>query len=98
MTVRMDAAQKAQFDNLCEQFGMSANTAINVFVKAVIRNNAIPFYIEGKEKSDARAKVLENFRRARERAEKSTAPEMTLEEINAEIEAVRKAKTEEVAV
>ena len=29
MTVRMDNQQKAQFDKLCEQFGMSANTAIN---------------------------------------------------------------------
>ena len=37
MTVRMDAQQKAMFDSLCEQFGMSANTAINIFVKAVIR-------------------------------------------------------------
>ena len=26
MTVRMDNQQKAQFDKLCEQFGMSANT------------------------------------------------------------------------
>ena len=25
MTVRMDNQQKAQFDKLCEQFGMSAN-------------------------------------------------------------------------
>ena len=34
MTVRMDNQQKAQFDKLCEQFGMSANTAINIFAKA----------------------------------------------------------------
>ena len=40
MTVRMDNQQKAQFDKLCEQFGMSANTAINIFVKAVIRANS----------------------------------------------------------
>lgn len=41
MTVRMDNQQKAQFDKLCEQFGMSANTAINIFVKAVIRSKSI---------------------------------------------------------
>ena len=39
-TVRMDNQQKAQFDKLCEQFGMSANTAINIFVKAVIRSKS----------------------------------------------------------
>ncbi len=36
MTVRLDNQQKAIFDELCAQFGMSANTAINIFVKAVI--------------------------------------------------------------
>ena len=48
MTVRMDNQQKAQFDKLCEQFGMSANTAINIFVKAVIRSKSIPFSIQAK--------------------------------------------------
>ena len=38
MTVRLDNKQKAIFDELCAQFGMSANTAINIFVKAVIRS------------------------------------------------------------
>ena len=33
MTVRLDNQQKAIFDELCAQFGMSANTAINIFVK-----------------------------------------------------------------
>ena len=47
-TVRMDKQQKAQFDKLCEQFGMSANTAINIFVKAVIRSKSIPFSIQAK--------------------------------------------------
>ena len=48
MTVRIDSEQKAMFDNLCEQFGMSANAAINVFVKAVIRTRSIPFAIKAK--------------------------------------------------
>lgn len=40
MTVRLDNKQKAIFDELCAQFGMSANTAINIFVKAVIRSKS----------------------------------------------------------
>ena len=51
MTVRMDNQQKAQFDKLCEQFGMSANTAINIFVKAVIRSKSIPFSIQAKNEA-----------------------------------------------
>lgn len=45
MTVRIDSQMKAQFDSLCEQFGMSANTAINIFVNAVVRSKSIPFPI-----------------------------------------------------
>ena len=49
MTVRMDSQQKIQFEKLCEEFGISANTAINVFVKAVIRTKSIPFTIKAEE-------------------------------------------------
>ena len=45
MTVRLDSVQKAKFDQLCEQFGMSANTAINIFVRTVVRSRSIPFTI-----------------------------------------------------
>lgn len=45
MTVRLDKEQKMQFDQLCSDFGMSANTAINIFVNAVIRTGSIPFKI-----------------------------------------------------
>ena len=52
ITVRIDKQQKAQFDKLCEQFGMSANTAINIFVKAVIRSKSIPFSIQAKNEEE----------------------------------------------
>ena len=45
MTVRIDKEQKILFDQLCSDFGMSANTAINIFVNAVIRTGSIPFRI-----------------------------------------------------
>lgn len=93
MTVRMDAQQKIQFDRLCEQFGMSANTAINIFVKAVIRSKSIPFSIKVKEE-DATAKALEAFQLIRSAAENSQTPELTLDEINAEIKEVRQLKKE----
>lgn len=92
MTVRMDTQQKAQFDRLCEEFGMSANTAINVFVRAVIRTNSIPFSIVSRKDDELVGKAHEAFRRIRNRAEGSTEPEMSLDEINAEIAVVRQAK------
>ena len=36
MTVRMDSQLKQSFDALCSQFGMSANTAMNIFANAVV--------------------------------------------------------------
>lgn len=46
MTVRMDSKLKAMFDELCAQFGMSANTAMNIFAKAVVRTRSIPFELK----------------------------------------------------
>lgn len=93
MTVRMDNQQKALFDKLCEQFGMSANTAINVFVKAVIRTKRIPFPIAAtnvEENSVTESKAV--FEQIRSAAEKGDTPELSLDEINAEINEVRQLK------
>ena len=49
MTIRMDSQIKKQFDKLCQQFGMSTNTAINIFVNQVVRSRAIPFIITSKD-------------------------------------------------
>ena len=47
MTVRMDSELKKAFDSLCNEFGMSSNTAMNVFAKAVVQRGRIPFEIKG---------------------------------------------------
>lgn len=75
MTVRMDSEQKALFDSLCEQFGMSANAAINVFVKAVIRTRSIPFSIKakGNEEDKVTAEAKAAFERVRINAERGGA-------------------------
>lgn len=94
MTVRMDNQQKQQFDRLCEQFGMSANTAINIFVRAVIRSKSIPFSIKVKDEDDVTAKARDSFNRVRATAERGDTPELTLDEINAEIREVRQIRKE----
>ena len=96
MTVRMDNQQKAQFDKLCEQFGMSANTAINIFVKAVIRSKSIPFSIQAKEEDDEEltANAKATFKELRAKAERGETPELTLDEINEEIREVRRQRKE----
>jgi len=91
ITVRIDSEMKSQFDELCNQFGMSANTAFNIFVNAVVRSRSIPFTIRGSIAEQPSA--LELFMKQRKVAETSNEPEMTLDEINAEIRAAREERS-----
>lgn len=47
LSVRLDSTDKQYFEEFCKAAGMSISTAINVFVKAVIKNQRIPFDITG---------------------------------------------------
>lgn len=49
ITARVDERDKAQFDQFCSRVGMNTSTAINIFVKAVLREKRIPFEIAQKE-------------------------------------------------
>ena len=89
MTVRLDNRVKTQFDSLCEQFGMSANAAINVFINAVVRTRSIPFKVSA-ELDETAQRALEAFHSA----DRSDRPEMTLDEINEEIRAARRERKE----
>ena len=45
ISARIDSKDKSDFDKFCNNVGLSASTAINLFVKAVLRENRIPFDI-----------------------------------------------------
>lgn len=45
LTARVDANDKIDFDAFCSNVGINTSTAINMFVKAVLRENRIPFEI-----------------------------------------------------
>ena len=45
LTARVDARDKVDFDAFCSNVGLNTSTAINLFVKAVLRENRIPFEI-----------------------------------------------------
>ena len=88
MTVRMDSQLKKMFDELCLQFGMSANTAMNVFAKAVVQRGKIPFEIRGDRAYEALDGSLA-YRRLRTMAESGQLPDLSLDEINDEINQTR---------
>ena len=45
ITARVDEHDKINFDTFCSNVGLNTSTAINLFVKAVLRENRIPFEI-----------------------------------------------------
>ncbi len=45
LTARVDEKDKSNFDRFCSNVGLNTSTAINLFVKAVLRENRIPFEI-----------------------------------------------------
>ncbi len=46
ITVRVDSIDKSKFDSFCSNVGINTSTAINMFIKAVLRENRIPFEIK----------------------------------------------------
>lgn len=90
-SIRMDETLKKQFDSLCSDFGMNATTAFNIFAKAVVRERKIPFEIYSAADT-TREDAISAFREMRKIAEANGLQDMTLDDINAEIEAVRTRK------
>lgn len=87
-TVRMDADVKKRFDELCKDFGMSANTAFNMFARAVIKQEKIPFDVES-ERQVQLQRAWDALERMRAAAMANGVADMTMEEIDEEIRQYR---------
>lgn len=93
-SVRMDETLKKQFDGLCQEFGMNATTAINVFARAVVRQRKIPFEISSAETNITREGAMQAFMALRAQARDNGVSDMSLDEINNEIDLARKEMAE----
>lgn len=91
-TVRMDSDTKKRFDEICKDFGMSSNTALNVFARTVVKQERIPFEVESQritETREAAKQFGDAFDKLRAKIQEQGIPEMSLDEINALIKEVR---------
>lgn len=91
-TVRMDSDTKKRFDEICKDFGMSSNTALNVFARTVVKQERIPFEVESQrvtENKEAAREFGDALEKLRAKVQAQGLPEMTLDEINALIKEVR---------
>ncbi|MBQ7516209.1 MAG: type II toxin-antitoxin system RelB/DinJ family antitoxin [Schwartzia sp.] len=81
---RMDAALKREMEATCREMGMSLTTAFTIFAKKVTREKRIPFEVSADVTREEAIAAIAGLRRAAARQ-----PDMTLDEINAEIRAAR---------
>lgn len=90
--VRVDDDVKAQAAAIYEELGIDISTAVRMFLKRTIIENGLPFsMILPRPEYKAHEAVLAMEEISRQARQNGTS-EMTLEEINAEIEAVRRGK------
>lgn len=90
-SIRMDENLKKQFDSLCSDFGMTATTAFNIYAKKVVQERRIPFEISSPI-DNTRNEAKTAFYEMRRIADENGLTDMSLDEINAEIAAVRSGK------
>ena len=88
----MDQDLKTQFDALCSEFGMSTNTAFNIFARTVVRKRMIPFAIEAPRKEETINNGKDAFDEIRAMVERGELTSLTLDEINEEIRLAREGK------
>ena len=91
-SIRMDIDLKKDFDKLCEEFGMSMSTAINVFARAVVRERRIPFELREAPVAYDANPGWNAFMNLRRQAQRGSAAGMSEEEVESEIAAYRAGK------
>ena len=67
LSIRIDEGVKNQFEQLCNEIGLTISAAINLFAKTVIRQREIPFKLSAKKPSfvvDSQEELDESLERA----------------------------------
>ena len=98
VTIRVDEETKREFDTFCDNVGMNITTALNMYMKAVLRTRQLPFPItdiKPLKQTDARESLKRAFKAAQEQSVKNGTDKMTMDEIDAEIAAYRREKRQQ---
>ena len=90
LSMRVDDTLKKKFDMICDDFGFTSTAAITVFMKTVVRERRIPFEIKASGRDQINKEAWEAFLEMRTQAAAAGVQDLTLDEINAEIQNARK--------
>ncbi|MBO8444949.1 MAG: type II toxin-antitoxin system RelB/DinJ family antitoxin [Bacteroidetes bacterium] len=89
LSMRVDDTLKKKFDMICDDFGLTSTAAITVFMKTVVRERRIPFEIKASGRDQINKEAWEAFLEMRTQAAAAGVQDLTLDEINAEIQNAR---------
>ena len=89
LSMRVDDTLKKKFDMICDDFGFTSTAAITVFMKTVVRERRIPFEIKASGREQINKEAWEAFLEMRTQAAAAGVQDLTLDEINAEIQNAR---------
>lgn len=64
ITIRLPADIKQQFEEFCDNVGISMSTAFNIFVRKVLRDNSFPFELGYDVPDVPNAETLEAIKEA----------------------------------
>lgn len=99
LSMRVDDTLKKKFDMICDDFGFTSTAAITVFMKTVVRERRIPFEIKASGREQINKEAWEAFLEMRTQAAAAGVQDLTLDEINAEMQnAINRAGTDRSSV
>lgn len=62
VNIKLDKDLKENFARVCNDMGMNMTTAFNIFAKAVVNENMIPFVVKGSNPIVAEFSDMESFK------------------------------------
>lgn len=83
-TIKMDSALKQEAQELLESFGLNLSTAVNMFLRQVVREQAIPFRIGDPIPNAETLQAIENVQNGVGLSREFNTVEALLEELNAD--------------
>ena len=73
LSARVDTEDKAEFEEFCADTGMNVTTAINMFIKAVLRERRLPFEISTQRSDEGETRKKLRFHHRSHKNTESTS-------------------------
>lgn len=83
INIRMDSKLKKEFEQFCQDVGMSMSTAFTLFAKKTVNENQIPFTITRETPNKTTLKAMEEAKQNKNLSKAFNSLEELMEDLNA---------------